>query len=579
MENDIYNPKYETSRAIIIGINDYQKVSPLSYAVSDAEGIRNALHDNFSFASENIVMLVNDEATKQNIMSAFLSLAASTVNPDDRILFFFAGHGHTVSGKRGEVGYLVPHDADINDLASLIRWDELTRNADLIPAKHILFIMDACYGGLAITRVLPPGSMRFLNDMLKRYSRQVLTAGKANETVSDSGGPLPSHSVFTGHFLEAINGKAETPEGILTANGVMSYVYEKVAKDPDSNQTPHYGFIDGDGDFIFKGYKIGTTDDAKEKDEDILIAVPATIPESKSIDINYIDETKEYLSDIKYNIRLHDLVAKKIREYISNYTKNRFSVEGGGFNKGEFLNRIKFYEKLIKEMQTIAICIAYWGNNDQHRIILRKMFSRLTDPIEEKSGLVVWLHLGWYPVMLLTYSAGISAIAADRYQSLADILLADGRAHDSTTTKMKLALSIGETISELSDTFKTLPGHERHYVPRSEYLYKLLQPILDDILFLGRDYESLFDKFEIFLALVYADLISRNHDRFRGLPGRFAYKARSSLENPLAQVTQEARDMGNDWPPLKAGFFEGSIDRFTEIEAEYEKFIGKLNWM
>jgi hypothetical protein len=35
-------------------------------------------------------------------------------------------------------------------LSGLIRWDELTRNADLITAKHMLFVMDACYGGLAL---------------------------------------------------------------------------------------------------------------------------------------------------------------------------------------------------------------------------------------------------------------------------------------------------------------------------------------------------------------------------------------------------------------------------------------------
>lgn len=40
--------------------------------------------------------------------------------------------------------------------------------------------------------------------MYQRFSRQVITAGKVNEVVSDSGGPLPKHSVFTGHFIEGI---------------------------------------------------------------------------------------------------------------------------------------------------------------------------------------------------------------------------------------------------------------------------------------------------------------------------------------------------------------------------------------
>ena len=60
------------------------------------------------------------------------------------------------------------------------------------------------------------------------------------------------HSVFYGHLLQGLDGGAATPDGIISANGIMSYVYEKVAKDVNSRQTPHFGFIDGDGDFIFK---------------------------------------------------------------------------------------------------------------------------------------------------------------------------------------------------------------------------------------------------------------------------------------------------------------------------------------
>ena len=80
-------------------------------------------------------------------MSSFLRFAESDVGRDDRIVVFFAGHGLTRPGFRGEVGFLVPVDGDTDDLSSLIRWDDLTRNAELIIAKHVLFMMDACYGG------------------------------------------------------------------------------------------------------------------------------------------------------------------------------------------------------------------------------------------------------------------------------------------------------------------------------------------------------------------------------------------------------------------------------------------------
>jgi len=239
MDNIIYSPSYRNSFALIIGINNYLNGSPLEYAVNDANAVAEILESDFNFKHNNIKILLDKNATKNEIMTAFMSYANSKVTSDDRIFVFFAGHGITQTGKRGEVGFLIPYDGDTSKLFTLIRWDDLTRNAELFQAKHVFFVMDACYGGLAITRALSSGSMRFLKDMLQRYSRQVLTAGKANEVVADAGGPLPDHSVFTGHFLEGLQGKAAIAEDIITANGVMTYVYDKVAKDPYSKQTPH----------------------------------------------------------------------------------------------------------------------------------------------------------------------------------------------------------------------------------------------------------------------------------------------------------------------------------------------------
>ena len=80
--------------------------------------------------------------------------------------------------------------------------DELTRYADLIPAKHMLFLMDACYGGLALTRTtIRLASRASSRTCLQRYSRQVLTAGKPDEVVADSGGSRSGHSIFTSYLL------------------------------------------------------------------------------------------------------------------------------------------------------------------------------------------------------------------------------------------------------------------------------------------------------------------------------------------------------------------------------------------
>jgi hypothetical protein len=128
-----------------------------------------------------------------------------------------------------------------------------------------------------------------------------------------------------------------------------------------------------------------------------------------------------------------------------------------------------------------------------------------------------------------------------------------------------------------SDMWKSLPGHERHYAPQSEYIYKLLQPALEDHLYLGRSYESLFDRYEILRALMYADVDSRA-DHIWGPPGRFGWKYHSS-GNPYGELCGEARKHRDNWPPLKAGLFQGSYQRFEQVAKRYEnELLSRLNW-
>jgi len=577
-----YTPHYSNSRALIIGINKYSTLSPLEYAVKDATAVGEILKSRFGFPEDSIRILINKDATRLKIMDSYMAFANSDIENDDRILFFFAGHGHTQTGKRGEVGFLVPYDGDVNNLSSLIRWDDLTRNAELISAKHILYVMDACYGGLAITRALLPGSMRFLKDMLQRYSRQVLTAGKADEVVSDSGGPIPDHSVFTGYFIQALKGKAAMEDGVITANGVMSYVYKKVAKDPHSQQTPHYGYLDGDGDFIFNSSTsiLSKLTDEDNINKDILVSVPSSLSESSSVEkINLIDITKEYLSDRKYKIKLYDLVNQKLREVISLLSDEMFSLLGRGFSPEIFSKQLKLYEEVVKEIQSIISCIAYWGDKEYFQL-LNKILARISDNLEPQSGLTVYLSLRWYPLFLLLYSAGIASIASGNYFALSSILNAKVRSPNDLYGTVPISIPIGRAAKELRDAFKTLPGHERYHVPRSEYLYKLLQPDLDDLLFLGNDYERYFDRLEIFLALAYADFKYKPEGRVWGPLGRFAWKYRSRDRegNSFLEIFEEAERQKDDWPPLKANFFSGSYERFIEITKKFQELLNNLNW-
>lgn len=285
-----FHPYYSNSFALIIGINEYKNTGSLNYATNDADEIAKLLEFQLGFSRKNITLIKDKAATKTAINDAYLELVNKADSPDDRVLFFFAGHGYTVDGYQGSVGYLVPTNEDPKKLASLIRWDDLTRNADLIPAKHILFILDACFSGLAFKRAIQPGNQRFLSEMLQRRARQVITAGKADQVVSDGGGPDGRNSVFTGHIIEGLKGKALNKNGVLTANDLMHYVYERLSNDPNSEQTPHYGHVDGDGDFVFIPTKEATT-----LNEDVIVEIHPERPELDTTSVKNLQQVNQSL--------------------------------------------------------------------------------------------------------------------------------------------------------------------------------------------------------------------------------------------------------------------------------------------
>lgn len=251
------NP-YKQSWAVIIGINDYQTWPKLRYAVNDANAIEQTLVNKFGFKHENIFKLLDGEATRQRIMQVLGDdlTNPSKVSHDDRVFFFFAGHGATrnMSDNR-QIGFIIPVDADkTNYYATAVSMSEIREAADLIPAKHVYFVMDSCYSGLALTRgggSSFDASGTYLDQVTSRVARQILTAGGANQEVADDG--PNGHSVFTWALLEGLDGKADLDHnGVITASELGAYVSPVVAS--FSHQTPVMGNLIGSegGEFIFE---------------------------------------------------------------------------------------------------------------------------------------------------------------------------------------------------------------------------------------------------------------------------------------------------------------------------------------
>ncbi len=234
----------------VIGIDDYLHWPKLDNAVSDALGLQRALVEKAG-VTMLVEPLLNDRATKSAILSFLEDDLRQKLEPDDQLIVFFAGHGHTRVSKVGEreieTGFLVPVEAHAGAeerWSGYIGIDEFLKAVNLLPARHILVILDACHSGFALGGAIEKfrGTEEFQRQLSEKVSRRAITSAGRDQLASDSG-PLPEHSLFTGSFVQGLRfGTMDRDaNGLITSSEIGVYLQSEVGQASGSRQTPDFG--------------------------------------------------------------------------------------------------------------------------------------------------------------------------------------------------------------------------------------------------------------------------------------------------------------------------------------------------
>ena len=231
--------KRGTNYFLGIGINKYQNYSRLNNAVKDIQDVANVLLQDYYFEQKNIRFLLEEEATRENIIEELHDLPGK-LKTDDRILIYYSGHGKM----DGELGYWVPFDAKRDRRASLINNSEVQAIVRTIKARHILLISDSCFSGSLLSKDARLAEGAF-NDFEKNSSRFVFSSGKGE--VSD--GIVGSNSPFADAILKDLKTNEEAINIVLLADQVTKRVrfnYAQKAECAPMFQSGHDG-----GQFVF----------------------------------------------------------------------------------------------------------------------------------------------------------------------------------------------------------------------------------------------------------------------------------------------------------------------------------------
>jgi uncharacterized caspase-like protein len=137
-----YNPT--VTYAVVVGVANYKNLGPstgdLRYTLNDAKNFRDVLLSGTMghVRPENIDILLDEKASKKNILDA-MARQFSKADANDRVIFFFSGHGTKT--------FFVPYDVSVYNPETRLYFHEIKRIYQRSAAAYKLLIADACYSG------------------------------------------------------------------------------------------------------------------------------------------------------------------------------------------------------------------------------------------------------------------------------------------------------------------------------------------------------------------------------------------------------------------------------------------------
>lgn len=200
-----------TRKALIVGIDHYDAIGGLNGCVNDAHSVRAVLERHsdgtLNFPAPRMLMATSalQRVTKSELKGAVRELFADDA---EIALFYFSGHGYI----EDTGGFLCASDSEEGDDGLSLH--EVLQFANVSRAKNKVIVLDSCHSGYAGAASLNQ-NVAEISDGLT-----ILTASAADQYAMEDGGS----GVFTGLFVDALNGAAANLMGDVTPGSVYAHV-------------------------------------------------------------------------------------------------------------------------------------------------------------------------------------------------------------------------------------------------------------------------------------------------------------------------------------------------------------------
>ncbi|QNK47579.1 SIR2 family protein [Brevibacterium sp. PAMC23299] len=272
-------------------------------------------------------------------------------------------------------------------------------------------------------------------------------------------------------------------------------------------------------------------------------------------DLDYntvIAKVKSYISTDR-EIDLQDLImheVKRIKEFILSVSVNDRSL----FEEEKLFSILKLYEQETKNLAGIIATISYYGKKKFYQDLIISTLQSLTDNFHSSGGFEELVDTQQLPLSIVLYASGIGAVLKKDYDQLNNIFVEPIIQNDLYRGRNISFVEISTPIKPLTNQLKRTTQYERKYLPASDYMFEIMEPIFNHLVFSTKEYDYSFDIFEFLLSLKVTYV-----GEFFNFIGRFAYKYDDIV---LRNFLSNGKKIGINWPVL--ALFDADAERFEE---------------
>src|ERR1700730_1561499 len=194
-----------------------ESIKPLRFAQNDAEGLKKILDDPETCGFETKIYL---DENSQKVL-ADLEQISGELEPDDTLLFYYAGHGKL--RKDGQLCLASKDTTKANLGARSIRAHDVLYHLQESHARRRVLILDCCQSG-AIGGLFRGNDLQSsLAGLADSFASFILTASTAIELAEER--EKDGHGVFTKALIDCLR---DAVKESITVNDWYEYAYRRL---------------------------------------------------------------------------------------------------------------------------------------------------------------------------------------------------------------------------------------------------------------------------------------------------------------------------------------------------------------